>query len=53
MPAYRSDASAMRLNTGADTPPPAYPLGPCGESVTTMMANCGSRDGTKPTNEAL
>ena len=51
-PRYRSVASAIRLNTGADTEPPV--VGPaCGESVTTMIATAGLRDGMKPTNDAL
>ena len=37
----------MRLKIGADTGPPV--VGPlCGESVTTMIATAGLRDGTKP-----
>ena len=52
MPRWRSDASATRLKIGAATAPPMYPL-PCGESMTTIIASSGLRDGTKPTNDAL
>ena len=45
-------ASAIRLNTGPETGPPV--VGPLrGESVTTMIATTGFREGTNPTNDAL
>ena len=51
-PRYWSVASAIRLKIGPDTGPPV--VGPsCGESITTMIATAGLRDGMKPTNDAL
>ena len=43
----------MRLKIGAETVPPKYLFGPCGESMTTTMATAGSRDGRNPTKDAL